>query len=132
MTTEVTLTIEARNDQADALARLLDNGSVKVYDGTPPADVTVALSGNTLLATNPLSATSAPAASAGAITFNTITDDASIDASGTASFYRSFKSDGTTAVTQGSVGVSGESMTLADLALVAGNVFAIASWVHTV
>lgn len=132
MTTEVTLTIEARNAQADALARLLDNGSVKVYDGAVPADVTVALSGNTLLATNALSATSAPAASAGAITFNTISDDASIDASGNASFYRSYKTDGTTAVTQGTVGTSGESMTLADLALVITEVFEITSWVHTV
>ena len=132
MTTEVTLTVEARNSQADAIARLLDNGSVKVYSGTPPANVDAALSGNTLLATNPLSATSAPAASAGAITFSTITDDSSIDATGTASFYRTFKTDGTTPVTQGSVAVSGGSMTLADLALVAGNVFAIASFVHTV
>jgi hypothetical protein len=132
MATTVTLTVEARNAQADALARLLDNGSIKVYDGTPPADVTTALSGNTLLATCPLSATSAPAASSGTLTFNAITDDSSIDASGTASFYRTFKTDGTTAVTQGSVATSGGSMTIADTALVSGGTLAISSMTHTV
>ena len=135
MTTEVTITVDARNAQADALARKLDDGSVKIYDGTPPANVDAALSGNTLLATNELSATSAPAASAGAITFNTISDDVSIDADGTASFYRSYETDGVTAVTQGSVGTtgSGESMIIATgLVLVEAEVFEIASWVHTV
>lgn len=132
MATTVTLTAEARNAQADALARLLDNGSVKVYDGTPPANVSTALSGNTLLGTCPLSATSAPAASSGVLTFNAITDDSSIDASGTASFYRTYKSDGTTAVTQGTVGTSGESMTIANTALVAGGTLSISSFTHTV
>ncbi len=132
MTTEVTLTVEARNAQADALARLLDNGSIKVYSGSAPANVDAALSGNTLLATCPLSATSAPAAASGSLTFNTITDDSSIDASGNAAFYRTFKADGTTAVTQGTVGTSGESMTLADLALVAGGTLSISSMTHTV
>ena len=97
-----------------------------------PTNVDTALSGNTELTDSALSATSAPAAAAGAITFNAIADDASISASGTASFYRTFTSGGATPVTQGSVATSGGSMTLSDLALVAGNVFAIASWVHTV
>ncbi len=132
MTTEVTLTVEARNAQADALARLLDGGSVKVYSGTPPANVSTALSGNTLLATCPLNATSAPAASGGVLTFNSITDDSDIDASGTASFYRLFKTDGTTAVIQGSVATSGGSMTIADTALVAAGTLSISALTYTV
>lgn len=132
MATTVSLTAEAENAQADALARLLDNGSVKVYDGTVPTDVSTALSGNTLLATCALSATSAPAASGGVLTFNAISDDTSIDATGTATFYRTFKSDGTTAVTQGTVGTSGESMTLANTSLVAGGTLSISSFTHTV
>lgn len=132
MATTVSLTAEAENAQADALARLLDNGSVKVYDGTPPADVSTALSGNTLLATCDLSATSAPAASGGVLTFNAISDDTNIDATGTATFYRTFKTDGTTAVTQGTVGTSGESMTLANTSLVAGGTLSISSFTHTV
>lgn len=132
MTTEVTLTVEARNAQADALARLLDGGSVKVYSGTPPANVSTALSGNTLLATCQLNATSAPAASGGVLTFNSITDDSDIDASGTASFYRLFKTDGTTAVIQGSVATSGGSMTIADTALVAAGTLSISALTYTV
>lgn len=134
MTTQVTLTVEARNAQADALARLLDNGSIKVYAGTPPANVSAALSGNTVLAECPLAATSAPAAVNGTLTYNAITDDSSINATGTATFYRTFKANGTTAVTQGSVGVaaSGESLILDDVALVATGVLAISSATHTV
>lgn len=132
MATTVSLTAEAENAQADALARLLDNGSVKVYDGTVPTDVSTALSGNTLLATCALSATSAPAAAGGVLTFNAISDDTSIDATGTATFYRTFKADGTTAVTQGTVGTSGESMTLANTSLVAGGTLSISSFTHTV
>lgn len=132
MATTVSLTAEAENAQADALARLLDNGSVKVYDGTVPTDVSTALSGNTLLATCALSATSAPAAVGGVLTFNAISDDTSIDATGTATFYRTFKADGTTAVTQGTAGTSGESMTLANTSLVAGGTLSISSFTHTV
>ena len=132
MATTVSLSNAAKSAQADALARRIDNGSVKIYSGAVPATVDTALSGNTLLASLPLSATSAPAASNGLLTFNTITDDSSADATGTAAFYRVFQSDGTTAEFQGTVGTSGESLNLDTVSITIGDTVSITSFTYQV
>jgi hypothetical protein len=96
----------AANAAADAMGALLNTGYLRVYSGTQPATADTALSGNTLLAELRFSATAFPAASAGVLTANAITADASADATGTASFFRALKSDGTTVVYDGSAGVT--------------------------
>lgn len=87
-----------RNSVLDQLRTLLDIGSgpatVAVYTGTQPADGDAALSGNTLLAALTLSDPAAPAASGGVLTFSPITEDASADATGTATWARVRSSDG--------------------------------------
>lgn len=120
-----------KNKKADGMARDLDNGYCRIYSGTEPASANAALAGNTLLAELRFAATSAPAASAGVLTFNPITADSSADASGTASFYRTFKSDGTSVVTQGTCGTSGQQMNLATLTISAGIQVQISSFTHT-
>lgn len=132
MSTIVSVSAVRRNAQADNLARALDAGFVKIYAGTMPADVDTALSGNTLLGTLGINATSAPAAVSGTLTFNAITDDSSADATGIATFYRTYQSDGTTAVSQGTVGTSGESMILADTQIITGGTISITSFTHIV
>jgi hypothetical protein len=133
MTTSVSVAVATRNAQADALARNLDAGFIKIYSGTVPATADTALAGNTLLGTLPLQPTSAPAASSGTLTFDTTgLTDSSIDASGIASFFRGIKTDGTTVVMQGQVGTSGFAMTLADTNLVATGTVTITSFTHTV
>ncbi len=52
-------------------------------------------------------ATAFGAAVNGLATANAITQDSAADATGTPTFFRAFKSDGTTAVFDGSVGLSG-------------------------
>lgn len=133
MTTTVSVSTATRNSQADALARHLDGGFIKIYSGTVPATADTALSGNTMLASLPLQPTSAPAASSGTLTFDiTGVTDSSIDNSGIASFYRTFKSDGTTVVTQGLVGTSGYSMTLSDINLIGSGTVTVTNFTHTV
>lgn len=132
MSTTISLKESVRNEQADLVARDCDSGYIKIYAGTPPATVDTALSGNTLLAELTFSATSAPAASGGQLTFSTITGDSSNNATGTATFYRTFQSDGTTVVFQGTIGTSGESMTLADTSLVAGGTTDVTSFTYSV
>lgn len=92
---------------ADAVARLLDNGYLRLYDGTQAADADTAVGAQVLLAELRFNATSAPAAVAGLLTFNAITSDSSADASGTATWFRALKSDGTSGVMDGSVGTGG-------------------------
>lgn len=80
----VRLSNDARNNGLDEITALIGtSGLLRIYNGTQPAGPDTALSGNTLLAELPLSATAAPAASGGVLTFNSITDEGSAPASGT-------------------------------------------------
>jgi hypothetical protein len=120
------------NAEADALARLLDNGYLRIYSGTQPATADTALSGNTLLAELRFAATSAAAASAGVLTFSAITSDTSADATGTATFYRALKSDGTSVVMDGSVGTSSADLVLNSTAIQSGAQVDVTSFAVTV
>lgn len=95
-----------QNARLDQITLAIDAGAgaglLRIYDGTPPASADTALSGNTLLAELTMSDPSAAAAAATVWTANTITQDASADASGTASFFRVLDSD-LNVVLQGSV-----------------------------
>lgn len=122
------------NAQADALARQLDNGYLRIYSGAKPATADTALSGNTLLAELRFAATSAPAASAGVLTFNPITADSSADATGTATFFRALQSNGTSTVMDGTVGATGSTsnLELNSVAITAGAAVIVTGFTHTV
>ena len=81
-----------KNSMLAEITTLIDAGAgagtLRIYDGTPPADADTALSGNTLLAQLTMSDPSAAAPSAGVWTASAITQDSSADATGTASFFR--------------------------------------------
>lgn len=121
------------NDQADLLARQLDDGYLRIYSGTQPANADTALSGNTLLVTLRYANPSAPAAVNGALTF---TNPASVYAptAGTATFFRAFKADGTTVVLDGTVGLAGDTpnLILSDTSIEAGQLIVVGSLSHTV
>lgn len=106
MAKDTQLSTTTVNAQADALARLLDNGYRRIYSGTKPATADTALSGNTLLAELRFANPSAPAAVDGVLTF-TLTPDSSANATGTATWYRDLKSDGVSVVKDGTVGTVG-------------------------
>lgn len=120
------------NAEADAMARLLDNGYLRVYSGSQPTNADTALGAQTLLAEARFNATSAPAASAGLLTFNAFTADSSIDATGTAAFFRALKSDGTTVVFDGSVGTSSADLVVNSVAFQSGAQFSVTSFTHQV
>lgn len=90
----------SKNLALDAFLAPLNGGYLRAYDGTAPATADTALSGNTLLAELALNATAFGAAVSGLATANAITRDSSANASGTPTFVRLYKSDGTTCVYQ--------------------------------
>ena len=93
-----------RNARLDAItAAIGTSGLLRIYDGTRPATGGAA---TTLLAELALSATAAPGAAAGVLTFNAISSDASANASGTATWFRLTTSGGT-AVVDGSASSTG-------------------------
>ena len=120
------------NLQALALVGAVTNSSqVQLYSGTQPSTPETALSGNTLLATIVLPASSAFSSSNGVMTAAAISN-VTIAATGTASFFRWTESNGTTVIADGSVGTSGADMNLNSVALSSGATLATSSFTFTI
>jgi hypothetical protein len=117
---------------ASGLSAEFNTGYIRIYSGTRPATPDTALSGNTLLAELRHNATAFAAPSNGVATANAITQDSSADATGTATFARFFKSDGTTVLMDVEVGTSGANLNLNTVSIVAGAAVQITSWTLTV
>ena len=91
-----------RNTRLDAITTATGaSGFLRIYDGTQPATGGTATN---LLAQLTLNATFAPGASGGVLTLNAITQN-NAALTGTATWHRITKADGTTIVLDGNVGV---------------------------
>lgn len=119
------------NARADAHCALLNNGYLRIYNGTQPATADTAVSSQTLLAELRFGATAFGAAVAGVATANAITQDSSANATGTATWYRALKSDGTTAVEDGSVDTASANLVLNSVAISSGAAVQVSSYTHT-
>ncbi len=120
-----------KNRRLDAITTEVGNaGIVRVYSGVKPANVAAAITG-TILSEHTCGSPFAPAASGGILTPTTPTADTSANNSGTATHYRLFKSDGTTAVMDGTVGTSDADMLMANTVVAAGGVVTPVSWTIT-
>lgn len=126
----------AANAEADAFASLLDNGYLRIYDSTggtgQPASVDTAIGSQVKLAELRFAATAESDITNGVITFDGLTADSDADATGTATWFRAFKSDGTTAVWDGSVGTSGATLNLNSAAIQQHAEVAVTSLTHTI
>ena len=117
-----------RNGRLDQITSAIGaSGLLRIYDGTRPASGGTA---TTLLAQLALSATAAPAASGGVLTFNAITQDSSADATGTATWFRVTTSGGTFVI-DGSVGPSGSDLNLTTTSIVITQPVSVTSFVIT-
>lgn len=117
----------AANAACDAMAALANTGYLRIYDGTQPATADTAVSTQTLLAELRFGATAFGSAVAGVATANAITSDSSANATGTASWYRALKSDGSSVLWDGSVGTSGCDLNLVTTSIVAAAAVAVSS-----
>jgi hypothetical protein len=132
MANNLKLSNEAVDAEADALSVLLDNGYLRIYNGTQPTNANTAIGSQLLLAELRFNADAAPVAVNGVLTFNAITQDSSANDTGTASWFRALKADGTTVCFDGSVGTSGCDLNIATTAIVAGASVGVTSFVYTV
>lgn len=127
------LSTSLRNAQMDAITAAIGNGGlVKIYSGSRPANVAAAITG-TLLGTLTGAAPFAPAASGGVLTASALTQDSAADATGAATHFRIFQSDGTTAVMDGDVTAIGDGgdLQLNTTAIVVGGPIVVSSFVLT-
>lgn len=122
---------EGANAAADAACALCNNGFFDIYDGTQPATADTAITSQVKLAHLTFGATAFGAAVAGVATANAIGSDASADATGTATWFRAYKSNGTSPVFDGSVGTSGCDLTLSSVSIVTGGAVSITGFTYT-
>jgi hypothetical protein len=121
-----------RNSRANQITTLAGNAALlRIYTGTRPA--TGAAATGTLLGELVCGSPFAPAATSGVLTANTIANDESADASGTAGWFRLVQSNGSTHVMDGTAGGSGSGaeLILANANIVAGGVISVTSFVVT-
>lgn len=132
MSQTANLSDAAANAEANALAALMNAGSMKVYSGPQPLTANTAIGGgNTLLATFTFGNPAWGSAVAGVITANAIAPATAV-ATGTATFARILESDGTTVVMDITVGTSGAGLNLNATTIINGIVIPISSFTYTV
>jgi hypothetical protein len=120
-----------RNAQLDAITTNVGTtAKLRIYSGTRPANVAASITG-TLLAELTCNATFAPGASSGVLTLNSITQDASADATGTATHFRLWNSAATTAMIDGDVGTSGSDLNLNSTSITSGATVSVTSFTIT-
>lgn len=131
MSRNVKMANAAVNEQADRLATLANAGYLRIYDGAQPATADTALSGQNLLAELTFGTPAFGSAVAGVITANPITADSDAKLTGTASWFRVAKSDGTP-LWDGSAGTSGCDLNLNSTAIQLHANVSVSSLAHTV
>lgn len=117
-----------RNAMLDQITSQIGaSGFLRIYDGTRPATGGTA---TTLLAELTCNATFAPAASAGVLTLNSIAQDASANATSTATWFRLVTSGGTQII-DGNVSTSGSDLNLNTVSIVTGAAVSVTSFTIT-
>jgi hypothetical protein len=122
-------TASIRNAMLDAITTRAGNAALlRIYDGTQPSRGGTA---TTLLAELTCGTPFAAGASGGVLTLGAITQDASANATGTATWFRIVKADGTTFVLDGTVATSGADLNLTTTSIVATQPVSVTSFVIT-
>jgi hypothetical protein len=115
-----------RNAQQDGLITYAGTGAIiSLYTGTQPANANTALSGNTKLVDLVISS-GFGTDSNGTLTLGTVSNGTAV-ATGTATFFRITKSDGTTVVMDGSVDTSGADLNITSTSISTGQTVSITS-----
>lgn len=114
-----------------AVEALFNSGFLNIYSGTQPATADTALSGNTLLASFTLAATAFGTDTNGVSTLAGTPLSATASATASATFFRVLKSDGTTAVMDGTVGTSGADLNLNTTSITSGGTVTLTSFQYT-
>ena len=121
-----------RNAEMDAVtARVGTSARLRVYSGTRPANPGTAITSQTMLVELTCNASAfAPAASGGVLTANAISNGTAA-ATGTASWFRLFQSNGTTAIVDGDVGTSGSDLNLNNTSIATSQTVSVTSFAIT-
>lgn len=104
---------------------------IRIYGGTRPAGVATAVGAQPLLAELIGNATAFGSVASGVLTAGAISGDSAADNTGEATWFRVFRSNGTTACIDGDIGTSGADLNLSSTAFTAGQAVNITSFAIT-
>lgn len=133
MASKLNYSTTLRNAKMDAITTAVgDAGILRVYDNTnaQPAGPGTAVPGGTVTLATFTCGTPFAAAASGGVLSPTLPSQVNGAATGTQAWWRLFKSDGTTAVIDGSAGTSGCDLNLSGT-VVSGQPVSITSWSFT-
>ena len=120
-----------RNAQLDAITTAVGTSAkLRIYSGTRPANVAASITGTLLCELICNASAFAGAAASGVLTASAITDGTGA-ATGTATHYRLWKSDGSTAVIDGDVATSGADLNLDNTSIATGQTVSVTSFTIT-
>jgi hypothetical protein len=122
--------IASRDLALDAALDIANSGYVEIYDGTQPTDADTAITTQNLLVTLDLAATAFAPATNGSKVSNAIAAGV-VARSGTASWFRMYRSDGTTVVGDGSVDIASANIILSSVDLSSGVIVSVASLTYS-
>jgi hypothetical protein len=118
----------------DAVKALFNSGKLRIYTLTQPTDANTAIGAQVLLGEFTMAATAFGASSASGSAPNRLStataaaiSDVVAGNTGTATWFRAFKSDGTTVIMDGSVGLSGCDLNLTDVTITSGETMRVSS-----
>ncbi|MCA3713013.1 MAG: hypothetical protein IM667_07750 [Phenylobacterium sp.] len=125
-------TTAVRNAQLDALnTQIGASARLRIYNGTRPANANTAITSQTMLVELTGNATAfAAAASGGVLTANAISNGTAA-ATGTASWFRLWQSNGTTAIMDGDVSTSGADVNLNNTSIATGQTVSVTAFTVT-
>ena len=127
------LSNEAANAEANAAVALAQSGVLRIYDGSQPANADASIGGANVLATLNFTAGSFGAATLGVSSLTAAISDASADLTGTAAWFRVWKSGGTAPLWDGSVGTTADTpnLVLDNNNIVIGGVVSVTAFTFT-
>ena len=131
MTNAPSFTDLAAETALNAVCALLNNGTLVIYNGSPPANANTALSGQTVLATLTFSPTAFAGATATSLTATAVANPIAPETNataGTATWFRCYESGGSTAVFDGLVGTSGSDLNLNTVTITGGGTVAVSAF----
>ncbi len=134
MSLNTQMTNLAVNTECDALAALANSGFIDIMDSTgagQPANANTAITTQVVLASLTLNATAFAAAVNGVLTANAITNGVA-GHTGTATWFRLYKSDHTTTLWDGTVGTATANLIIASTSITSGQTVSASSLTHTI
>jgi hypothetical protein len=116
----------------NAIEADFDNGYLRIYTGAQPANPGVAVGAQVLLAELRFNAAAVASVTDGVLTFAALTPEDAALATGTATWFRALRADGTTAIMDGSVDTADANLILATTSIVANAEVDVTSFTVTV